>query len=103
MVVSGRAVVAPIPLRHLSRERRAVRVHWRAIDGSARAGRDYGGPKSGVEHFVEGNSFRILYVPLIAGPAPGRDRSFTIELTEVSGGAALGPTARVEVTILGDP
>jgi hypothetical protein len=103
MVVSGRAVVAPIPLRHLSRQKRAISVHWRAIDGSARAGRDYGGPQSGVEHFVEGNSFRILYVPLLAGPAPRRDRSFTVELTEVSGGASVGPTARVEVTILGDP
>jgi hypothetical protein len=102
MVVSRRAVVAPVPLRHLSHSRRAVSVHWRAIDGSARSGRDYGGPQSGVEHFVEGNSFRMLYVPLVPSPTARRDRSFTIELTEASAGTELSPTSRVEITILGE-
>ena len=102
MVVSRRAVVVPVPLRHLSHSRRAVNVHWRAIDGSASSGRDYGGPQSGVEHFVEGNSFRMLYVPLVPGQTARRDRSFTIELTEASAGMELGPTSRVEITILGE-
>jgi hypothetical protein len=101
MTVSGRAVVAAIPLRHLSRVRRAVDVHWRLLDGSARAGQDYGGPTTGVESFIEGHSFRILYVPILAATPPTRDRSFAVELTEVSGGASLGPTERIEVTILG--
>ena len=68
MVVSKRAVVAAIPMRHLSRVKRAVNVNWRLIEGTARPGRDYGGPESGVESFVEGNSFRILYVPILANP-----------------------------------
>jgi serine/threonine protein kinase len=102
MVVSRRAVVVPVPLRHLSHSRRAVNVHWRAIDGSARSGRDYGGAQSGVEHFVEGNSFRMLYVPLVPNQTARRDRSFTIELTDASAGMELGPTSRVEITILGE-
>ena len=102
MVVSSRAVVAPVPLRHLSHSRRVVSVHWRTIDGSARSGRDYGGPRSGIEHFVEGNSFRMLYVPLVPSPTARRDRSFTIELTEASAGMELGPTSRIEITILGE-
>ncbi len=101
MVVSNRAVVAAIPLRHLNRTRRAVRVDWRIVDGTARAGLDYGGPMSGAETFVEGNSFRILYVPLVPNAAETRDRSFTVELTRVSEGASLGPTPRIEITILG--
>jgi serine/threonine protein kinase len=101
MVVSRHAVVAPVPLRHLNRARRAIEVQWRAIDGSARAGRDYGGPASGTESFVEGNSFRMLYVPIIPNASATRDRSFTVELTGVSAGAELGPTPRIEVTILG--
>jgi hypothetical protein len=101
MVVSRHAVVAPIPLRHLNHARRAVDVRWRTIDGSARAGRDYGGPASGTESFVEGNSFRMLYVPIVPNASATRDRSFTVELTGVSAGAELGPTPRVEVTILG--
>ena len=71
MIVSNRAVVAAIPLRHLNHARRAVNVSWRILDGSARAGRDYAGPTSGVEPFIEGNSFRILYVPIL--PNAGRD------------------------------
>ena len=102
MVVSKRAVVAAIPMRHLSRVKRAVNVHWRLVAGTATPGRDYGGPESGVEPFVEGNSFRILYVPILANPGGTRDRQFTVELTAASPGAELGPTPRVVVTILGD-
>ena len=101
MIVSNRAMVAAIPLRHLNRGRRAVSVNWRAIDGTARSGRDYGGPASGAETFVEGHSFRILYVPIVPNAGAAPDRSFSVELTGVSEGAEIGPTPRVEVTILG--
>jgi len=101
MEVSKRAVVAAIPLRHLNHARRPVTVHWRTIDGTAHAGRDYGGPPGGVESFIEGNSFRILYVPILPNPGASTDRSFTVELSGVSGGADLGPPSRVVVTILG--
>jgi hypothetical protein len=101
MVVSTRAVVAAIPLRLFSRERREVQVTWRVIDGTARAGRDYGGPATGVEHFAEGNTFRILYVPILQGGRTTLDRSFDVELTGASKGTELGPTQRIQVTILG--
>jgi hypothetical protein len=102
MDVSKRAVVAAIPMRHLSRVKRAVNVNWRLIEGTARPGRDYGGPESGVESFVEGNSFRILYVPILANPGSPRDREFTVEMTAASPGAELGPTPRIVITILGE-
>ena len=101
MIVSKRAVVAAIPLRHFSHVRRAVRVTWRVVDGTARAGSDYGGPATGVENFVEGNTFRIVYVPILTGARSTLDRSFAVELTGVSPGTKLGPTQRVEVMILG--
>jgi tRNA A-37 threonylcarbamoyl transferase component Bud32 len=101
MVVSRHAVVAAIPMRHLSRVRRPVTLHWQIVEGSARAGRDFDGPSSGTETLVEGNSFRILYVPILLDPRADRDRSFTVEMTDVSAGTELGPTSRVEVTILG--
>ncbi len=103
MIVSKRAVVAAIPLRHLNRARIAVDVKWRVIDGTARAGRDYGGPSTGVETFIEGNTFRILYVPIMTNARASTDRTFTVELTGTSAGATLGGiTRRIEVTILGD-
>jgi hypothetical protein len=102
MMVSNRAVVAAIPLRHLSGTPRDVRVNWRIIEGSARPGRDYGGPESGVESFVAGNSFRILYVPIVANPATSPDRTFVVELTGATPGVEVGGAQRVAVTILGD-
>jgi serine/threonine protein kinase len=103
MTVSKSATVAAIPLRHLSHARRAVRVNWQLSDGTARAGRDYGGPQAGVETFVEGNTFRILYVPLTPDPRATRDRTFAVELTGASDGFELGPVPRVLVTIEGGP
>ncbi len=102
MKVSNRAVVAAIPLRHLSGTPRDVRVNWRIIEGSARPGRDYGGPESGVESFVAGNNFRILYVPIVANPAVAQDRTFVVELTGATPGVEVGGAPRVAVTILGD-
>jgi len=102
MRVSNRAVVAAIPLRHLSGTPRDVRVNWRIIEGSARRGRDYDGPESGVESFVAGNNFRILYVPIIGNPATTQDRTFVVELTGATPNVEVGGAPRVVVTILGD-
>jgi len=102
MSVSNRAVVAAIPLRHLSGTQRDVRVNWRILEGSARPGRDYGGPESGVESFVAGNNFRILYVPIVANPPVPQDRTFVVELTGATPGVEVGVAPRVAVTILGD-
>jgi hypothetical protein len=66
------------------------------------AGRDYGGPQSGVARFSEGHTFRMIYVPILGNAATAGDRSFTVELTDVSPGARLGTTHRIVVTILGD-
>jgi len=104
MTVSNRAVVAAIPLRHVTfgGPGRDARVNWRIIEGSARSGRDFGGAESGVETFPAGNTFRMLYVPVLANPDATRDRTFVVELTDASPGIQLGRTSRVAVTILGD-
>jgi serine/threonine protein kinase len=101
MIVSKNAVVAAIPMRNLSKVRRAATVHWQIIEGTARVDRDFAGPMSGTESFIEGNSFRIRYIPILQVPAATRDRRFTVEMTGVSAGTELGPTPRIEVTILG--
>ena len=102
MSVSNRALVAAIPLRHLSRMPRDASVNWRIIEGSALSGEDFGGPSSGVESFAAGHTFRILYVPIIANPAANRDRTFVVELTGASPGIQLVRAPRIAVTILGD-
>ncbi|HET8691178.1 MAG TPA: protein kinase [Steroidobacteraceae bacterium] len=103
MTVSRDAVVAPIPMRNLSKVRRAATVNWRIVEGTARGDRDFGGPLEGSETFIEGNSFRILYVPILQPPRARGERRFVVEMTGTSAGTTLGPTPSVEVTILGDP
>jgi serine/threonine protein kinase len=102
MVVSKRAVVAPVPVRHFNTARRSVTVAWRVLDGTAVSGRDFGGPQSGVAKFAEGHTFRMIYVPLLGDAAATGDRSFTVQLTDPSPGVSLGPTNRIVVTILDD-
>ena len=96
--------MAAIPLRHVTfgGGAREARANWRIIEGSARSGQDFGGPESGVESFAAGNTFRILYVPVVANPQTRRDRTFVVELTGATPGTQIGRIPRVAVTILGD-
>jgi serine/threonine protein kinase len=100
MVVSRGSVSAAIPIQ-LDPGARRVKVEWRADDGSAVAGRDYGGPGSGIATFQERQTDRILYVPIVNDYSVTGDRSFTVELTGAAAGAALGSPRRIEVTIQG--
>jgi tRNA A-37 threonylcarbamoyl transferase component Bud32 len=100
MVVSRGAVSAAIPIQ-LDPGARRVKVEWRTDDGSAVAGRDYGGPGSGIATFQERQTDRILYVPIVNDYSVTGDRSFTVELTGAPAGAQLGSPRRIEVTIQG--
>lgn len=102
MMVSRRTVAAALPVRRLDHEGRNARIGWRAIDGTAVAGRDYGGPGNGVASFSGDHAFRMIYVPIVNDAQAAGDRSFTVELTDASPGASLGSTPRIIVTILGD-
>jgi hypothetical protein len=102
MVVSSRAVMAAIPVRHLDETGRVAWVAWRATNGTALAGRDYGGPPDGVASFEDGHALRMIYVPIVNDSRKAGDRSFTVELTGVSPDTTLGPVDRIMVTIRGD-
>lgn len=100
MVVSRGTVSAAIPIQ-LDPGARRVQVEWRTDDGSAVAGRDYGGPGSGIATFQERQTDRILYVPIVNDYSVTGDRSFSVELTGAPAGAELGSPRRIEVTIQG--
>jgi Protein kinase domain len=76
---------------------------WRVMRGSAEPGVDYEEGKPEVARFVEGQTVRTLFIPLlnttVQGMAGHRPRSFTVVLERPSGGLALGRFARVTVTI----
>lgn len=102
MVVSRRAVAAAIPVRRLDQPDRRVSVTWRTMDGTALAGRDYGGPQTGLASFAEGKMVHIVYVPIVNEAETAGDRTFTVELTAASPRANLGSIRRLNVTIQDD-
>jgi hypothetical protein len=102
LVVSSGAIAAAIPIRRAGQVTQRASVEWRLIDGSAVAGRDFAGPRSGVARFPEGVQVHVVYVPIMAGTAMAGDRVFRLELTEASKGLALGAARSIDVTIQGE-
>jgi hypothetical protein len=102
MIVSRKTIAVAIPVRRLDHAGNRVHVGWRAIDGTAMAGRDYGGPRAGVADFAEGQAVRIIYVPVVNYVNGAGDRSFAVELTGASSRATLDSTRRIVVTIQDD-
>jgi hypothetical protein len=75
---------------------------WRVKRGTAQPGVDYERIQPQVVRFIEGQTVRTLFIPLINSPATlvqRGPRTFTVALEQVKGGPALGPFARVTVTI----
>jgi hypothetical protein len=75
---------------------------WRVERGTAQPGVDYERTQPQVARFIEGQTVRTLYIPLINGPATSVQsgpRSFTVTLDRVEGGPALGRFVRVTVII----
>jgi hypothetical protein len=76
---------------------------WRVMHGTAEPGVDYQEGKPEVARFVEGQTVRTLFIPLLNTTAQGmaghRPRSFTVILERSAGGLALGRFTRATVTI----
>ena len=75
---------------------------WRVERGTAQPGVDYARVEPRVVRFIEGQSVRTLFIPLIntgATLVPRGPRTFTVALERVAGGPALGRFARVTVAI----
>jgi hypothetical protein len=75
---------------------------WRVERGTAYPGVDYARIEPQVVRFIEGQSVRTLFIPLIntgASLLPHVPRTFTVALEQVAGGPALGRIARVTVAI----
>jgi hypothetical protein len=75
---------------------------WRVERGTAQPGVDYERIQPQVVRFIEGQTVRTLFIPLINSPGTSVQRgprTFTVALERVKGGPALGRFARVTVTI----
>jgi serine/threonine protein kinase len=97
--VSDHAVAAVLFLNRAGSTQAPATVRWRTIVGSAKPGADYQEIARGTARFTENQSVRALYIPLKLNPTAPGSRSFEVELSGPSPGAALGGIKRAVVTI----
>ncbi len=102
MTVSHRAVAVAVPVQRSSNLRQRATVAWRLNDGTAVAGRDYGGPRTGVTRFAEGQSVSMIYVPIMALADAPTGLTFSIELKATDAAATPAAPRRMLITIMGD-
>jgi serine/threonine protein kinase len=75
---------------------------WRVVRGTAHPGVDYQPVDPQVVRFIEGQSIRTLFIPLLhthEASAASDPRTFTVALEQVAGGPTLGRFARITVAI----
>lgn len=100
MTVSRLANAAAVELWREGAASGRSRIGWQISEGSATAGRDFDGPLSGEEVFVDGQRARVLFVPIRRDEESRSDRSFTVTLRPLETRTGLGEQPSIRVTIL---
>jgi len=106
ITVSAAQPVVAIVVKRLHAARGDATIGWQVEGGTARPGVDYERVRPQVLKFFDGQPVRSLFIPLVNTSAAATmhgSRSFTVVLRTVKGGAAIGPIARVLVTLLPVP
>jgi hypothetical protein len=99
LLVSRGAPAAAIPVSRMAGSRGRALLAWRIEEGSARAGRDFAGPLSGMLVLADGQERATVFIPLLDGRGATDDRDFSVVIDKVAGVAAKGEVARVDVTL----
>ena len=76
-----------------------VSVQVAAVDGSAKAGLDYGAPTPSTLTFAAGETSKTVDVPIVANPLAGTSRSLTVKLQNPGGGGTLGSPSTATLTL----
>jgi hypothetical protein len=79
----------------------AVSVNFATADGTATAGQDYTA-NSGTLNFADGDTSETITVSIINDTIDEPDETFTVTLSNATGGASLGTTSVSTVTIVDD-
>ena len=74
-------------------------VDFRTVDGTARAGLDYGGLTNTLT-FAPGERLKLIDVPILSDELKESDETFRVILSNPTGGAVLGTLSSATVTIL---
>jgi serine/threonine protein kinase len=97
--------IAALSVKRLNSIRGRARVAWMIEGGTAREGVDYVVGGAQLIEFLEGQSVRSLFIPLVAekGAEDARtSKTFIVKLQATNGGPKLGEIKQVYVTIVGD-
>ncbi|MEQ1859663.1 MAG: Calx-beta domain-containing protein [Chthoniobacteraceae bacterium] len=78
----------------------AVSVTYNTADGSAFAPADYAASINQVLNFADGENVQFIQVPVILQATVQFPKTFTVELSNPTGGATLGATTQAAVTIV---
>ncbi len=101
ITVSETAGVARVEVARVRGHDGIVAVSYATSNGTAQAGSDYT-PISGVLSFADGETNRILQIPIIDDSDYEEAKTFSLSLQDPVGGAELGSPASVTVRIIND-
>lgn len=99
LLVSRSAPVVAIPLRRQGTPRGAVQASWRIEEGTAHAGRDFGGPLTGIARLADGQQASTLFIALPSDAEAVQDARFSVVLDTPAGVLPAGEVSRVEVIL----
>jgi hypothetical protein len=97
--------MAALSVKRVNSTRGRARVAWTIEGGTAQPGVDYRVGNTQVIEFLEGQTVRSLFIPLVPDKDTSEARTsktFTVRLQPTSGGPKLGEIKQVYVTIVGD-
>lgn len=97
--------IAALTVKRANSTRGRARVNWTIEGGTAREGVDYRLDDVQTIEFLEGQSVRSLFIPLVPEKASGaarQSKTFTVKLQPANGGPRIGAIKQVYVTIVGD-
>lgn len=97
--------IAALSVKRLNSTRGRARVAWTIDGGTAQPGVDYRVGDPQVIEFLEGQTVRSLFIPLVPEKDSSEARTsktFTVKLQPTNGGPKLGEIKQVYVTIVGD-
>lgn len=97
--------MAALLVKRANSTRGRARVNWTIEGGTAREGVDYRLGNVQTIEFLEGQSVRSLFIPLVPEKDSGaarQSKTFTVKLQAANGGPKIGAIKQVYVTIVGD-
>lgn len=103
--VGPNQTMAALTIQRSKSTRGRARVAWTIEGGTAQPDVDYQVGDSRIVEFLDGQSVRSLFIPLIPQGNSEQARlskTFTVKLQQTSGGPALGEIKQVHVTIVGN-